>query len=150
MLDFQIVSLILLVVTVAGMGVVIFILWRQFLSPYAPLPWPYLRWRFRQRFYQAGHPLFDIIRRAEAKAGVKLTWGARELLTIPVLEIIQRGGHIDWAEVEQSVRDLLDTMKESPPEKELPREVRSSRSVIGAFFKRFCNIPPFCSGREEG
>jgi hypothetical protein len=30
------------------------------------------------------------------------------------------------------------------------RNVRSSLSVIRAFWKNFCNIPPFCDGRERG
>jgi hypothetical protein len=110
------------------------------------------------------YPVLDIIDRAERDSGVDLTWGARQMLIIPVLEtlqdiglprelIIRRRGlrSIDWAEVDRSIRDIVQTIAEdpSPADRELGNRLRGSRSVIRAFFKRFCNIPPFCSRPDE-
>ena len=76
---------------------------------------------------------------------------------------------LDRQLVEHSLRTLMREMAESPAafDKALPRDsddrahfwsrlrfwdalpVRTSISVVKAFWKRFCNIPPFCGETDE-
>jgi hypothetical protein len=96
------------------------------------------------------YPLWEIIERAEAEAGVVLTWGAREMLSIPVVETMELRGDINWSEVDASVRDILRTMaEETQRQRPRPARTRDSVSVIRGFARRFCNIPPFCSRDDE-
>ncbi len=94
-------------------------------------------------------PLLEIIARAERDLGVRLTWGAREMLIIPVLETLEREGSVDWHEVDSSIRVIVSTIAEHRQPEHERGKARNSISVIRGFFQRFCNIPPFCS-RKEG
>jgi hypothetical protein len=71
------------------------------------------------------------------------------MLTIPIMETIESVGGVEWNEVTNSIRDLVVTIAEEQDSKYLPRKTRNSISLIRGFYKRFCNIPPFCS-RIEG
>lgn len=102
---------------------------------------------YRDRYF--GYPLEELILNAERQSDVRLTWGAREMLRIPVIEAIEAQGDVDWAQVDVSIRDIVGSMSESQAERGQPSMFRDSRSVIRAFFKRFCNIPPFCSRTDE-
>jgi len=111
----------------------------MFYSPEWPRPYSIYRW---------GSPLFEIIERAERSAGIRLTWGARQMLVIPVIETIEARGDVSWPEVDTSIRDVVLTMAEERVTDEAGR-TRNSVAAIRAFWRRFCNIPPFCSRREE-
>lgn len=94
------------------------------------------------------YELWEIIDAAERRSQVTLTWGARQMLIIPVVETIELRGRVDWREVQLSIDDIVRTMAEG--DVPLPSgRLASSVSVIHAFFSRFCSIPPFCSRREE-
>jgi hypothetical protein len=88
-----------------------------------------------------------MIENAEESAGLRLTGAARRMLALPVEEQYFDGRQpIDWAEVEQSIRLLIKTVREDESISSLSRRGdRNAVSVIRAFFKNFCNIPPFCS-----
>lgn len=106
------------------------------------------QWRERHFRSRWNFPLFDIIERAELDAGIRLTWGAREMLAIPVIETIEARGDVSWSVVDSSIRDVVRTMaEERGPEESSER--RNSISAIRAFWRRFCNIPPFCSRTDE-
>jgi len=96
-----------------------------------------------------GLPLDDFIRDAEIQAGVRLTWHARQLLILPVVESYERGEDVSLAQIDESIRDIVKTIAKDPSPDDGPGRSRSSRSVIRGFHRRFCNIPPFCSRRDE-
>ena len=99
-----------------------------------------------------GIPLFELsnmIDGAERRSQIKLTWGARQMLIIPVVETIELEGRVNWEEVQRSIDDIVRTMAEAPDVSLRPGRLASSVVVIQSFFQRFCNIPPFCSRRQE-
>lgn len=106
-------------------------------------------WRRSYPSERYGLPISDIISSAEDESNVRLTWAARQMLTLPVIESLERGDDLSWGEVNDSVRSIVRTIAEEPsPGDERTRE-RSSKSIIRGFHRRYCNIPPFCSRREE-
>jgi hypothetical protein len=93
----------------------------------------------------------------EERVGIRLTAGARDMLLIPIAETRALEGFPPdvrfprGSEVE-SIERIMRSMVEDPSanDRREQRNVRSSLSVIRAFWKNFCNIPPFCDGRERG
>lgn len=96
------------------------------------------------------HPVEAILTRPEKRFEVRLTRAARSLLLLPLDELESEAGPLDLSEVEESLATLLGTIRDSPDlfARRKP-EVRGSISVITAFWKNFCNIPPFCGPTEE-
>ena len=101
-----------------------------------------------------GQELFEIA----ASVGIQLTPGAREMLLVPLREsrLARIGGRpisqpfVSGNEYESLVT-ILRTMRDDPSlEDRETGETRSSFSVIRAFWRNFCNIPPFCDGRGRG
>jgi hypothetical protein len=89
----------------------------------------------------------------EERTGIRLTSGARDMLLIPLSESGRRRGppglDFRFGPEYESLQVILRTMREDPSlEDRETRDVRSSLSVIRAFWRNFCNIPPFCDGRE--
>lgn len=134
----------LLILIALGLGYAIF-QWIEFRRTYGFRPF----WENVRHYRFAQLPLQQIIEHAQDAAGIRLTWGAREMLTIPILEYIELKGRVDWEEVDNSIRDLMRTMAEDQSSQHLPGNSRNSIALIRGFHKRFCNIPPFCS-RKEG
>ena len=92
----------------------------------------------------------ELIHRLEERTNTVLTSGARQMLLIPIIEQYERGGEFSVGEVEESLSQLFTVMREDPsPVDSRNTNIRSSLSVIRAFWRRFCNIPPFCSGVER-
>ena len=91
------------------------------------------------------------IREQEVEFGIRLTPGARQMLLIPLTELGPKLIEIEWEQVRSSLSALLSSMKEdpAPSEEELFRERRSSLSVIRAFWRKYCNIPPFCQKTDK-
>jgi hypothetical protein len=81
----------------------------------------------------------------EQKSGLQLTPAARSMLVIPVLEALQLGprGPDVLSDAWESIGLLFAEMREGEIEAE-PRNLRTSSSVIRAFARRYCSIPPFC------
>lgn len=101
-------------------------------------------WRENESDYQ--FKLHEIIKHAELKAGILLSWGAHEMLAIPILESIESEGGVDWSEVEESVNSLVSTIAAEDLSR---RKTPNSIALIWSFWKNFCNIPPFCSRKER-
>lgn len=145
------VILIFLLVTLIALLAILFMKSRRFLSYFLQFAW---RGEFRHferfEYWPYEERLFSIIARAESENAVELSWGAREMLVIPIIEQFQDGRPIDWREIEMSIIKILDSMREdhsAASESRIGR--RNAVAVIRAFFKRFCNIPPFCSPNED-
>ncbi len=90
----------------------------------------------------------NIIQAAEKEAGRKLTPAAREMLFTPIEEVVDFGLEVDWGAVQSSV---FKTVAVSEPDESSPNTGGryTSRSIIAAFHKQFCNIPPFCGRIEQ-
>src|SRR2546421_11130475 len=102
---------IIVVVMIAGQGVIVFIGWR--------FVWPRVISRLENYsyFHPYGYPYYEpeltlMLERAQREAQVELTWGARQMLIIPVVETIQRQGRVDWDKIEESIRDIVRTIGE--------------------------------------
>ncbi|HLL28172.1 MAG TPA: hypothetical protein VKT73_11085 [Xanthobacteraceae bacterium] len=89
-----------------------------------------------------------IINESEAKRQFRLTLGARMMLEIPIVELLQPASFVSpnyWTIVKTSISRILDDMYEEDfPAHFARRESRDSIDVIQSFHRRFCSIPPFC------
>ena len=102
---------------------------------------------FRYRFYGS---LVEVVRDAEREIGIELTWAARDLLLIPIVEQITEGREVDIRQVRSSIRSILEAIREDDSgHLRSERGSRNALAVIKGFFKRFCSIPPFCLPTEE-
>ena len=89
-----------------------------------------------------------IIEIAEKKTGKQLTRSAREMLAIPIEEVINFVYEPNWPQIESSV---IKTVAHAEPDEFAPTKLKyNARSIIAAFYKNFCNIPPFCGPVEKG
>jgi hypothetical protein len=112
-------------------------------------------WWERYRYYYRGpydryHGdwldfLDRVIRDSERRMGTQISWGAREMLLVPIVESYNRRGPIPPEVIEESVRLVLSASAEDGRSK----EHLDSIDVIRGFHKRFCNIPPFCDRTED-
>lgn len=86
---------------------------------------------------------------AGAPDAVELSWGARELLRVPLIETYESAEFRDAELADYSLQLVAESLREEP---RTPSEghgrLRTSIAVIRAYAKNFCNIPPFCSGRQ--
>jgi hypothetical protein len=91
------------------------------------------------------------IRRFEADpSNPTLSRRARQLLRLPVVEAAETLGEYRPSEIVGSLDRIFSTLRETDGSPELILvDVRNCASVIHAFWKNFCNIPPFCSGRSS-
>ena len=90
-------------------------------------------------------PVMRAIANAESMAQVELSWGAREMLAIPVIETT-RFNEADWEEIEKSIRTVIDAAKDEAISVGFQKRL-DSLDIIRGFLKKFCNIPPFCKRR---
>ena len=80
----------------------------------------------------------------------RLTGPARNMLRIPFSEATRRTGKFNEEQADVSFNLIFESMRAQPTEEiEGDKKVRTSISVIRAFAKNFCHIPPFCSGKSE-
>jgi len=86
---------------------------------------------------------------AGAPDAVELSWGARELLRVPLIETYESAEFRDAELADHSLQILSESLREKP---RTPSEghghFRTSIAVVRAFAKNFCNIPPFCSWKQ--
>jgi uncharacterized protein YpuA (DUF1002 family) len=85
-----------------------------------------------------------IITDAEREHKIQLTVGAKQMLTVPILEQTNSNDPIDWNELTLSIQDIIKTMA---TDQEAIGPTRGAVVLIRAFHLRFCNIPPFCTRR---
>jgi len=96
-----------------------------------------------------GYPLDEMIRQAEIRNDIHLTWTARQLILLPIVEGLDQGEDVGFAQLAESIDAVVATTRHEPSSDERTESSRGAKSVIKAFHRRFCNIPPFCSRREE-
>jgi hypothetical protein len=85
----------------------------------------------------------------EQENQVTLSPGAVDVLFIPLVELLEAGEAVDIGQVTTTFTVLIGTMKNEPSNKDR-KQARSSLSVIKAFWKNWCNIPPFCGETMGG
>lgn len=104
---------------------------------------------------------YRFVIKMEDEIGVKLSYEAKQILILPLLEVFRmnenRRGAIGYSEDfmsdwRNSVEKLIVNVKDEPAkidrfENDSGIRKRSSISVIKAFANKFCNIPPFCGER---
>jgi hypothetical protein len=97
--------------------------------------------------------IYQIIAKAESRAKVRLTVHAGEMLAIPVMEQLEaaEGKHVNWRRVEGSIRKIVATAKKQSSSRayEKTKGRLNARAIIRAFWKDFCDIPPFCGPTGE-
>lgn len=89
-----------------------------------------------------------IISRAEREFGTRLSWAAREMLIIPVIEALELDDDFSYSTVNSSIRDIVQTISNEAPSSDRRLRPRAV-DVVHAFWMRFCNIPPFCNRKER-
>ena len=79
-----------------------------------------------------------------------LSWGAKELLRIPIIEAFESAEFHNAETTDESLRLVAESLREEPHSRsEGHGRLRTSIAVIRAYAENFCNIPPFCSGRNH-
>ena len=90
----------------------------------------------------------ELVQSFETEQKVQLTPGAIEMIFVPLAEVLESGAKLDQRVVAETLRSTLDTVAKEPDARDTGQR-RSSWSVIRAFWKNFCNIPPFCGSVAE-
>jgi hypothetical protein len=85
----------------------------------------------------------DILESYEKEASISLTPGAVELIFVPLVEIINRGEKLDFVQVAAVLKSLVAEAASEPDARD-STEQRSSWSVLRAYWKHWCSIPPIC------
>lgn len=94
----------------------------------------------------------EIIQSFEEEHRIQLTPGAVEILFVPLIEVLDTREKLDQRVVAETLRALFNDIAKDADPRDLQVHRRSSLSVIRAYWKNFCNIPPFCAAptRERG
>jgi hypothetical protein len=89
----------------------------------------------------------SIISLYEEKTNITLSPGARQILFIPFIEHSRMDGIINEMQINETISEVFSSLETSPDNRDekLEGRIRSALSVIRAFWKRFCKIPPICS-----
>lgn len=104
------------------------------------------------------------IEKVEFEFNIRLSREAKQMLILPLVEVYKINDNdwtnnrsskfdkYDFEEWRNSIRTLMNVIKSDPAridQFKSNRQIssRSSLSVIKAFSKKFCNIPPFCGER---
>lgn len=70
-------------------------------------------------------------------------------LRIPIVELFEAAEYRDGEQADRSIARIVGSLREEPHSLiEGYGPLRTSIAVIRAFAINFCNIPPFCSGKE--
>jgi hypothetical protein len=90
-------------------------------------------------------------------AGISMTPHARLMLLLPLAELNFTEDIRQYEQASQSLNRLIETMASAPAKADTEDQgrsarnggkMRSARSVIKAFWREFCRIPPFCGENE--
>jgi len=89
----------------------------------------------------------SIILMYEEKTNIELSPGAKQVLFIPIIEYLEIGGLIDEKQLDETISIIFASLETNPDDRDLKLgdRIRSTFSVIRAFWKKFCKIPPICS-----
>jgi hypothetical protein len=86
----------------------------------------------------------EIVQSFENEYRMQLTPGAVEIIFVPLIEVLESGSSLDQRELAETLRTVLETVANEPDGRDKAAGTRSSWSVIKAYWRNFCNIPPFC------
>jgi hypothetical protein len=98
-----------------------------------------------------GHELTryeELVQSFETEHHIQLTRGAIEMIFVPLVEVLELGEKLDQSIVAETLRITIATVASEPDARDKDSK-RSSWSVIRAFWRNFCNIPPFCGPAPE-
>jgi hypothetical protein len=84
----------------------------------------------------------------EERTHVRLSPYAKELILLPIMEADERGNAVSPVKLHDTLKTIFTTMAEEDRNVR-ERHQASCQSLITAFHRRFCRIPPFCSGEDE-
>ena len=90
-----------------------------------------------------------VVRSVERGRKVTLTRHARAMLIIPLVEAMEREQDFEWGRAQESLDTLIGELEEESMNHRDSDTERTSFSVIRAYSRRFCSIPPFCSPSER-
>jgi hypothetical protein len=107
-----------------------------------------LKYEREYRYYKLHQPIMFLIREVEDEMNIRLTQGTRDMISIPIIELIDYDINIDWDEVKKSIHDLIKSMMDYKPQYK-KQEKFDSLALIYSFHSKFCNIPPFCNRTEN-
>ena len=124
----------------------------QRVGPRAPTPVSRLTARVVDMTSEAelgvGNLALELVERASEMQQVRLTDRAKEMLLVPLLERASQGEPTSrnelLASMERIVREAVDNPASVDAEWFRGERVRSSLSIVRAYWSAFCNIPPFC------
>ncbi len=109
----------------------------------------FLDWDEKYRTYGSVLARFEeFVESYEKEHQLFLTPGAVELLFVPLVELLDSGEKPSLDQVASTFKTLIHTMKDHPSKRDKSGE-RSSLSVIKAFWKAWCDMPPLCDQTER-
>lgn len=85
----------------------------------------------------------EILESHEKESRISLTPGAVQMIFIPLLEELNRGQRLEFFEVSETFKSIIAEVAAEPDARDSDRQ-RSSWSVVRAYWRRWCNIPPIC------
>jgi len=80
---------------------------------------------------------------AQREADVQLSPDAAELLLLPFLAVFERGDQVPEHVIQQTIDRTLHLMAKDPDPRD-NGDRRSALSVIRAWWRGWCNLPPIC------
>jgi hypothetical protein len=90
------------------------------------------------------------LRDLEGYTKIRLSGPARQMLRVPVIEVAEITNEFDPGQASGSLEVLYKSLGEPPALRaDGVEQPRTSVDVIRAFWRNFCSIPPFCSGKEK-
>lgn len=108
-----------------------------------------------ERFSPQLRQVEDFLQSFEKEYGVELTPGAYEMIVVPLVEVLQTGEELNLEMVRNTLEQIVIEVAKEPAARDVTlskknsQQTRSSWSVIKAFWKRWCNIPPLCDSTGE-
>jgi hypothetical protein len=109
----------------------------------------YARYSSQLRQYE------DFLQSFEKEHGIDLSPGAYEMIIVPLIELLEDGDTLDIGMVRNTMEKLVMEMAATPSyrdehlKKNQNKKRRSSWSVIKAYWKCWCTIPPICDPTEK-
>ncbi|MBY3537584.1 hypothetical protein HFN68_32590 [Rhizobium laguerreae] len=89
-----------------------------------------------------------ILSQRETALNIHLTQAARDMIAVPIEEMIVAKTPFDWDDVTESIDKLLEMMRKDPaPQAHDDRGALTASAVVYALHMKFCDIPPFCAPR---
>jgi hypothetical protein len=105
--------------------------------------------RAYQRFGDKLRQYEELLQALEYQHGIQLTPGAVEVFFVPIIETLDSDSELDEGETTETLRRVMQTVKDDPDERDNIMGRRSSWSVIKGYWKNWCDIPPICRATKK-